>query len=63
MNPEDRILAKKIFVISEEEKPVCVASLAWIRDGTHLLVSFFNHHAEYVRALICPAGLTFSKDY
>ena len=48
MNSEDRIIAKKTSVISEEEKPVCVASLAWIRGGAHLLVSFYNHHAEYV---------------
>jgi hypothetical protein len=63
MNPEDRILAKKTSVISEEEKPVRVASLAWIRGGTHLLVSFFNHHAEYVQDLSCPAELTIFKDY
>lgn len=48
MTPEDRILAKKTSITSEEEKPVCVTSLAWIRGGTHLLVSFLNHHAEYV---------------
>ena len=48
VNPEDRIVAKKTSVIYEEEKPVCVASLAWIRGGTQLLVSFLNHHAEYV---------------
>lgn len=51
MSAEDRILAKRTSVTSEEEKPVCVVSLAWIRGGTHLLVSFLNHHAQYVRAL------------
>ena len=62
MNPEDRILAKKTSVLCEEEKAVCVASLAWIRGGTHLLISFFNHHAEYVWTLSCYSGLTLSKD-
>jgi len=46
MAPEDRIIAKKTSVASEEEKPVCVSSLSWIRGGAHLLVSFFDHHAE-----------------
>jgi len=63
MGPEDRIIAKKISVISEEEKPVSVASLAWIRGGIHLLVSFINHHAECVQAFPCPADLTVFKDY
>ena len=51
MRPEDRIVAKKVVVSSEEDQPVEVTSLNWIKRSStvaHLVVSFLHHHVEYV---------------
>ena len=55
MNPQDRIIAKRVAVSSEEERPVTVTSLNWIKKSTsaaHLVVSFLHHHVEYFLPLI-----------
>ena len=49
--PEDRIIAKRVVVSSEEERPVIVTSLNWIKKSStvaHLVVAFLHHHVEYV---------------
>ena len=49
--PEDRIVAKRVVVSSEEERPVTVTSLNWIKKSNtvaHLVVAFLHHHVEYV---------------
>ena len=51
IHPEDRIIAKRVVVSSEEERPVTVTSLNWIQKSAavaHLVVSFLHHHVEYV---------------
>ena len=51
IHPEDRIIAKRVMVTSEEERPVAVTSLNWIQKSAavaHLVVSFLHHHVEYV---------------
>ena len=50
--PEDRIVAKRVVVSSEEERPVTVTSLNWIKKSStvaHLVVAFLHHHVEYVQ--------------
>lgn len=50
-SPRDRIVAKRVAVSSEEERPVTVTSLNWIKKSNsvaHLVVSFLYHHVEYV---------------
>ena len=50
---QDRIVAKRVVVSSEEEQPVMVTSLNWIKKSAtvaHLVVSFLYHHVEYVDA-------------
>ena len=51
IHPEDRIIAKRVAVSSEEERPVTVTSLNWIKKSAtvaYLVVSFLHHHVEYV---------------
>jgi hypothetical protein len=51
MNPDDRIVAKRVIAPSEEERSVVVTSLNWIKkssNAAHLLVSFLHHHVECV---------------
>ena len=50
--PEDRIIAKRVAVSSEGERPVVVTSLNWIKKSStvaHLLVAFLHHYVEYVK--------------
>jgi hypothetical protein len=45
----DHIVAKKTLLSSEQQNPVQVTSLNWVRRSNsvaHLLVSFLNHHVE-----------------
>lgn len=49
VRPEDRIIAKRVVVSSEEDQPVEVTSLNWIKRSSavaHLVVSFLHHHVE-----------------
>ena len=51
VRPEDRIIAKRVVVSSEEDQPVDVTSLSWIKRSStvaHLVVSFLHHHVKYV---------------
>ena len=54
-SPRDRIVAKRVTVSSEEERPVTVTSLNWIKKSNcmaHLVVSFLYHHVEYVMSRV-----------
>jgi hypothetical protein len=63
--PCDRIVAKRVAVSSEEERPVTVTSLNWIRKSNsvaHLVVSFLYHHVECVVLKVLPACCVSSPD-
>lgn len=50
---------------SEEERPVTVTSLSWIKKSNgvaHLVVSFLYHRVEYAMFNILPANHVSSSD-
>ena len=62
-NPGDRIIAKRVSVLSEEERPVEVTSLNWIKKSgsvAHLVVSFLHHHVERVPLPVPLDTITFT---